>query len=139
MVVSGIAYGVVWAALVLAPGPGPASPKTDVAAAKRLYTIGEQHMAAGRATDAVPLWRKVMDPKFSDYAIYEAPSSSCSPPTAPPGTSNHEQGTAIDFTCNGGGTLSSSSSCFSWLKSNAASYGFYNLPSEPWHWSVDGT
>ena len=41
----------------------------------------------------------------SDYAIYEAPSSSCSPPTAPPGTSNHEQGLAIDFTCNGGGTL----------------------------------
>ena len=41
----------------------------------------------------------------SDYAIYEAPSSACSPPTAPPGTSNHEQGTAIDFTCNGGGTL----------------------------------
>jgi LAS superfamily LD-carboxypeptidase LdcB len=75
----------------------------------------------------------------SDYAIYEAPSSSCSPPTAPPGTSNHEQGTAIDFTCNGGGTLSRSSPCFTWLRSNAASYGFYNLPSEPWHWSVDGT
>lgn len=75
----------------------------------------------------------------SDYAIYEAPSSACSPPTARPGTSNHEQGLAIDFTCNGGGTLSSSSPCFSWLKNNAASYGLYNLPSEPWHWSNDGT
>ena len=75
----------------------------------------------------------------SDYDIYEAPSSSCSPPTAPPGTSNHEQGTAVDFTCNGGGTLSSSSPCFSWLQANAADYGFYNLPSEPWHWSNDGT
>ncbi len=75
----------------------------------------------------------------SDYAIYEAPSSACSPPTAPPGTSNHEQGTAIDFTCNGGGTLSRSSPCFSWLTANAAGYGFYNLPSEPWHWSNDGT
>ena len=75
----------------------------------------------------------------SDYAIYEAPSSACSPPTAPPGTSNHEQGTAIDFTCNGGGTLSRSSPCFSWLEANAAGYGFYNLPSEPWHWSNDGT
>ena len=75
----------------------------------------------------------------SDYAIYEAPSSSCSPPTARPGTSNHEQGLAIDFTCNGGGALGSSSSCFTWLKANAASYGLYNLPSEPWHWSNDGT
>jgi hypothetical protein len=75
----------------------------------------------------------------SSYAIYEAPSSSCSPPTAPPGTSNHEQGLAVDFTCNGGGALSRSSSCFTWLKANAAGYGFYNLPSEPWHWSNDGT
>jgi LAS superfamily LD-carboxypeptidase LdcB len=75
----------------------------------------------------------------SDYAIYEAPSSACSPPTARPGTSNHEQGLAIDFTCNGGGALGRSSSCFSWLQNNAASYGLYNLPSEPWHWSNDGT
>ena len=75
----------------------------------------------------------------SNYAIYEAPSSYCSPPTARPGTSNHEQGLAIDFTCNGGGTLGSSSPCFAWLQSNAADYGLYNLPSEPWHWSNDGT
>ena len=34
----------------------------------------------------------------SNYAIYEAPSSACSPPTARPGSSNHEQGLAIDFT-----------------------------------------
>ncbi|MDD9372231.1 MAG: M15 family metallopeptidase, partial [Acidimicrobiales bacterium] len=55
------------------------------------------------------------------------------------GTSNHEQGLAIDFTCNGGGALGRSSSCFSWLSANANSYGLYNLPSEPWHWSNDGT
>ncbi len=75
----------------------------------------------------------------SDYAIYEAPSSACSPPTARPGTSNHEQGLAIDFTCNGGGAIGRSSPCFSWLQNNASSYGLYNLPSEPWHWSNDGT
>jgi hypothetical protein len=76
----------------------------------------------------------------SYYAIYEAPSSSCSPPTARPGTSNHEQGLAVDFTCNGGGAISSQSSpCFVWLDNNAANYGFYNLPSEPWHWSNDGS
>ena len=75
----------------------------------------------------------------SDYAIYEMPASDCSPPTARPGTSLHEQGLAIDFTCNGGGVISSSSSpCFIWLSDHAASYGFYNLPSERWHWSTSG-
>jgi hypothetical protein len=75
----------------------------------------------------------------SYYAIYQMPSSQCSPPTAPPGTSMHERGLAVDFTCNGGGVISSrSSACFQWLASNASSYGFYNLPSEPWHWSSNG-
>lgn len=54
--------------------------------------------------------------------------SACSPPTARPGTSRHEEGLAIDFQ-----TYS-----FSWLAENAATYGLYNLPSESWHWSVDG-
>jgi peptidoglycan hydrolase CwlO-like protein len=74
----------------------------------------------------------------SYYDIYEAPSSSCSPPTARPGTSNHEQGLAVDFTCDGS-TMSSGMGCFGWMNDHANSYGFYNLPSEPWHWSNDGT
>jgi D-alanyl-D-alanine carboxypeptidase len=70
----------------------------------------------------------------SQYAIYEMPASSCSPPTARPGTSMHEQGLAIDFAgCD------RTSSCYSWLSANAARFGFYNLPSEPWHWSVNGS
>lgn len=73
----------------------------------------------------------------SNYAIYEMPSSSCSPPTARPGSSMHERGLAIDFT-QGGRTLNRSSAGFAWLKANAAQYGFYNLPSEPWHWSTNG-
>lgn len=73
----------------------------------------------------------------SNYAIYQAPSSYCSPPTARPGTSMHEQGLAIDFTV-GGGTIGSGSSAYNWLRSNAVNYGLYNLPGEPWHWSVDG-
>lgn len=73
----------------------------------------------------------------SNYAIYQAPSSYCSPPTARPGTSMHEQGLAIDFTA-GGGTIGYSSGAYTWLQSNAANYGLYNLPGEPWHWSVDG-
>jgi hypothetical protein len=75
----------------------------------------------------------------SNYAIYEMPASQCSPPTARPGSSLHEQGLAVDFTCNGGGTVDSGDECWTWLEANAADYGLYNLPSEPWHWSVDGS
>ncbi|HKA82997.1 MAG TPA: D-alanyl-D-alanine carboxypeptidase family protein [Acidimicrobiales bacterium] len=74
----------------------------------------------------------------SNYAIYEMPASQCSPPTAPPGSSMHEQGLAIDFTCNGGGTVSSGDECWNWLQANATGFGLYNLPSEPWHWSTNG-
>jgi peptidoglycan hydrolase CwlO-like protein len=70
----------------------------------------------------------------SYYAIWEMPASACSPPTAKPGTSQHELGLAIDFNnCSSRG-----SACYRWLAGNASSYGFYNLPSEPWHWSTTG-
>ncbi len=74
----------------------------------------------------------------SHYAIYEAPPSSCSPPTARPGTSNHERGLAIDFSCDGTLIRSRSSACHHWLADHAATYGLYPLNSEPWHWSHDG-
>lgn len=71
--------------------------------------------------------------------VYNAPPSSCRTPTARPGTSMHERGLAVDFTCNGGGVISSRSSpCFQWMSANAGGYGFRNLPSEPWHWSTNG-
>ncbi len=73
----------------------------------------------------------------SNYAIYQMSPSQCSPPTARPGTSMHEQGLAIDFT-EGGSVLSRGSRGYSWLAGNAAQYGFFNLPSEPWHWSTNG-
>jgi peptidoglycan hydrolase CwlO-like protein len=74
----------------------------------------------------------------SSYAIYEAPASSCSPPTAVPGSSMHEQGLAIDFTCGGGGTVGYGDSCYGWLQGTSEGYGFYNLAGEPWHYSVNG-
>jgi len=74
----------------------------------------------------------------SEYAIYQEPPSSCSPPTAYPGTSMHEQGLAIDFMWNGSIISSHSNPAYQWLAAHAATYGFYNLPSEAWHWSVNG-
>jgi LAS superfamily LD-carboxypeptidase LdcB len=70
--------------------------------------------------------------------VWTAPASSCSPPTARPGQSMHERGLAIDFTCNGG-SVSRGSSCSNFLQANAPDFGLYNLPSEPWHYSSDGT
>jgi len=73
----------------------------------------------------------------SDYAIYQMPPEQCRPPTAIPGRSKHEQGLAIDFTINGH-TLRTSDGAYGWMVANAGSYGFVNLPGEPWHWSVGG-
>jgi hypothetical protein len=75
----------------------------------------------------------------SHYAIYEMPAGQCSPPTARPGTSLHEQGLAVDFSCDGALIESRTSACFTWMAANAPTLGLHNLPSEPWHWSVDGS
>jgi septal ring factor EnvC (AmiA/AmiB activator) len=69
----------------------------------------------------------------SYYAIYQMSAGSCRPPTARPGQSQHELGLAIDFS-----NCSRSSSCYRWLSANASRFGFYNLPSESWHWSTTG-
>ncbi len=74
----------------------------------------------------------------SDYDIYEKPSNQCHPPTARPGASMHERGLAIDFTYQGSIITSKSNPAFKWLSANAKTYGLYNLPSEPWHWSTNG-
>lgn len=76
----------------------------------------------------------------SDYAIYEMPASDCSPPTARPGTSMHEQGLAVDYSSSGG-TVSSGSPAGAWLRNNAPSFGFRTLSCgcEPWHWSTNGS
>lgn len=71
-------------------------------------------------------------------AVYGRPASSCSPPTAKPGTSMHELGLAVDFTHDGASISTRESPAFRWLSDNANDYGLYNLPSEPWHWSVNG-
>lgn len=65
--------------------------------------------------------------------VHTSPPSSCRIPTARPGQSMHERGLAIDFqSCWRG------SACFVWLSNNARNYGFFNLPSESWHWSTNG-
>lgn len=75
------------------------------------------------------------------YDVYVKASSECSPMTARPGSSLHERGLAIDFyrrMADGSSGEIAGSRAFRWLQRNAATYGLYNLPSEPWHWSTTG-
>ena len=74
----------------------------------------------------------------TEWDIWSKPSSTCRPPTARPGRSNHERGLAIDLTNNGRLITSRNSAVFQALQRLAPSFGLKNLPSEPWHWSVDG-
>lgn len=64
-------------------------------------------------------------------------ASACTPHTAKAGYSMHEAGLAIDFRTPRD-TLRSSDPEFRWMQQNAESYGFFNLPSESWHWSMSG-
>jgi D-alanyl-D-alanine carboxypeptidase len=50
----------------------------------------------------------------------------------------HERGLAVDFTLDGALIGTRSNRGYVWLAANAARFGLYNLPSEPWHWSTDG-
>ncbi|WP_051807864.1 M15 family metallopeptidase [Actinoplanes subtropicus] len=70
--------------------------------------------------------------------IWTAPASSCRVPTAIPGHSLHEIGLAVDLTYGGRAIPNHDSVAYQWLAANASRYGFENLPSEPWHWSITG-
>jgi hypothetical protein len=63
---------------------------------------------------------------------------SCGPQTAPVGQSRHERGQAVDFSWDGTLIRSQDSEGFRFLAANAPTLGLHNLPSEPWHWSIDG-
>jgi hypothetical protein len=93
------------------------------------YRSGEQQIALRRAHCGT-----------SDYAIYEMSPSQCSPPTARPGSSMHERGLAIDFTCEGQLIASRTNECYGWLAAHAVRFGLYELRTgaESWHWSADG-
>jgi peptidoglycan hydrolase CwlO-like protein len=74
----------------------------------------------------------------SEYAIWEMPAYQCRPPTARPGRSQHERGLALDFTYNGSIIRSRSTAVWQEMKELGETYGLFNLPSEPWHWSTTG-
>lgn len=57
---------------------------------------------------------------------------------APVGSSMHQWGLAIDFGCDRKSYANSGAKCQNWMRANAGRFGFYNLPSEAWHYSTNG-
>lgn len=51
---------------------------------------------------------------------------------APPGMSNHENGSALDIKLT-------DKDAYAWLEKHASTYGFHRtVPGEPWHWEYTG-
>ncbi len=136
-----------------AAAAGPPVPASDVSVVPgttirvhRSVVDAVTAMVVAAAADGVVLdgygWRTVESQVSLRHAhcgsspeqVYLAPASSCSPPTARPGSSMHERGLAVDFSNCG----VRSTACYQWLSEHAHRFGFFNLPSEPWHWSVNG-
>ncbi len=74
---------------------------------------------------------------LGEYNLYKKPSAECTPPTEAPGRSMHNEGLAIDFSCDGY-NIFEYSPCFPWLKQHAKTYHLRNHSVEPWHWSTTG-
>ena len=135
---------------------GPARPPSGRVLAVRGInvdaTIAEplEALLAAAAADGIPLGgggyrdgaaqieRRAANCGTTPFDLYEKPASQCRPPTARPGHSMHERGLAIDFTHAGALIGNRGNPGYVWLAANAARFGLYNLPSEPWHWSTDG-
>ncbi|NCQ54492.1 hypothetical protein COV88_00495 [Candidatus Saccharibacteria bacterium CG11_big_fil_rev_8_21_14_0_20_41_19] len=114
--------------------------QTDLGRVSSMVSQNVANMIAAAKQDGTAL---TSSGAFRDYNAQKAarikngcpdvdisPSTSCRVQTAPAGQSEHEKGLAIDFVV--------SDSVSNWLKQNASKYGFYNLPSEAWHWSTSG-
>jgi hypothetical protein len=103
----------------------------DAAAAVGIDLRGRGHRPAERQIEL-----RRQNCGSTQYDIFEKPAGLCSPPTAKPGRSLHELGLALDFRNGENSITSRRDPAYQWLAANAPAYGLYNLPSEPWHWSV---
>jgi len=84
--------------------------------------------------------RKERKPNKDENFWLTAPASAYDPAVAPPGSSNHGSGIAIDLNTGGyahypGNALTDNGRVFEWLTKNAHRFGFIRgVSSEVWHW-----
>jgi murein DD-endopeptidase MepM/ murein hydrolase activator NlpD len=105
-----------------------------LAAAKK---AGHTMTGGGYRSSAAQIAVRLKNCGTSPTAVFVMPSSACTPPTAKPGVSAHERGTAIDFVVNGR-AIRAGMPATQWLQQNAARFGFTGKPAEPWHWEFTG-
>jgi hypothetical protein len=111
--------------------------KTPLGEVASLISLRVEDMIKAAKKDKVTLTGSAFRSYEEQKRLYDQNCSGgyCDPPTAAPGNSNHEKGLAIDF--HGIGRVGSGST-WDWLVKHGKDYGFYNLPSEGWHWSTSG-
>ncbi len=109
---------------------------TNLITEARTEGIGMSIAVAYRNCD-FQLQLRSMNCGTGDYNLYQKPSNLCTPPTEPAGKSMHNEGLAIDFTCDGY-SLFEYSPCLTWLKQHADKYHLFNHSIEAWHWSTTG-
>jgi hypothetical protein len=129
-------------------GPSGSIPLTTVRGITVASSIADQleRMLAAAQADGLTFGGSGYRDSSSQWALRQrncpdpanSPPSACHPPTARPGASMHERGLAIDFSYDGAVISSHDNPGYQWLAANAGRFGFANLPSEPWHWSVNG-
>lgn len=109
------------------------------AQADQIPGLNLQSGSSFRSPDAqIAVRRNNCGPSY--YDIFVKPSGECSPRTAIPGESEHEQGRALDLTSNGLLITSYSSFAHQQVASIAPRYGLLPLSTrdEAWHFSISG-
>lgn len=99
-------------------------------------------MLKAAAADGVRLYHsdtyRSWETQNAAYAAYRRGERGPGIVVAPPGTSKHGAGLAVDVT-DGNGILSKGTAQWQWLSQNAARFGWYGISHEAWHWEYRGT
>lgn len=141
---------VVDAAQGLVNGKIPKSELTRISGANPNYRAGIlldpaakswEAMLKAAAADGVRLYHsdtyRSWETQNAAYLAYRRGERGPGIIVAPPGTSKHGAGLAIDMT-DGKGILSKSTAQWQWLSQNGARFGWYGISSEAWHWEYRG-
>jgi len=102
--------------------------------------ILQDSRAAGARMELTSVFRSCYEQtqlRQSNCANLSVLAVNCNPPTEKAGESLHNYGMAVDFKCSDS-AIFGQSSCYTWLKNNAAKYKFQQRDEEPWHWSFTG-
>ncbi len=101
--------------------------KMEIKSANAYYVMAKAAAQKGVHLKVISGFRSYAQQKYLYNCYKNCNCNNCNL-AAKPGYSNHQSGHAVDLN-------TSASKVYSWLKANAAKYGWKRtVPSEPWHW-----